>query len=52
MNIRFTPEALSRVKTVGTWWRRHGIVPTYSVDENEVVVHMIWGARRGRGPTL
>lgn len=27
MRIRFTPEARSRVRTVGTWWRRQGIVP-------------------------
>lgn len=27
MKIRFTPEARRRVRIVGTWWRRHGIVP-------------------------
>lgn len=98
MKIRFTPEARARVAIVGTWWRRHAMVPElfereladalekllvrptlgiayravrgrvirrmlmsktqqhlyYSVDENEdaIIVHVIWGARRGRGPKL
>ncbi len=98
MKVRFTLEAQSRVRTVGTWWRKHGIAvdlferelaevqekvlatPTlgvtyrtvrgrvilrilmpktqqhfyYSVDSHEdvIVVHTIWGARRGRGPKL
>lgn len=98
MKVRFTPEARARVAIVGTWWRRHGMVPElferelgdaletllarptlgiayraargrvvrriqmsktqqhlyYSVDENEhvIIVHVIWGARRGLGPKL
>ena len=96
MKIRFTVEARTRVRSIGAWWRRHGIVPDlferelaeaqekllampalgvpyrtvrgrvvrrilmpktqqhlyYSLDEDTIAVHMVWGARRGREPKL
>lgn len=99
MIVRFSPQALRRMKLIGTWWRKnrpkaptlfadeldaaidevardpfvgtvHEIIGGrtfrrillrktgqnvfYVVDEAKgvVVVHTVWGARRGRTPKL